>query len=66
MIISTDKEYRWKLFESYSLRFITNSDVFALTPREFSDFVYLKHYFMGDFIKAKLTPWLPNILIRKA
>jgi len=71
MILTTDKEARWKLFEGYSARYIIamsgrdDADDFALTPQEYSDFVYLKLYFAEDYIKARLKPWLPSFFTRK-
>jgi len=61
MIYSTDKEYRWDLFEHYAARLVSQHPDWALTQREYADFTYLKHYFAEDYIKAKMRPWLPSI-----
>ena len=71
MILTTDKEARWKLFEDYSARYIMtlsgneNEGEFALTPKEYADFIYLKHYFANDYVKARSKPWLPNFFSRR-
>ena len=71
MILTTDKEARWKLFENYSSRYLMTisgqdpEQEFSLTPEEYKDFLYLKLYFAEDFIKAKLKPWIPSFFTRK-
>lgn len=71
MLLTTDKEIRWKLFEGYAARFLyaasgmDGADAFALTPSEYSDFQYLKLFFVEDYVQARMKPWLPNFFTSK-
>jgi len=65
MIYTTNKEKRWKLFEHYATRMVMNTEETALDTREFSEFVFLQHYFAPDYIQARTKPWLPNFFTGK-
>lgn len=52
---------RWKLFDGYARRLVTQNPEFAFTREEYTDFLYLKYYFAEDYLMKKLRPWLPSI-----
>jgi len=59
---SSNKEARWKLFEHYSTRFLAGNPAYALTEKEFNEFMYLKYFFAEDYQEKKEKPWLPSVM----
>ena len=61
MILVSDMESRWKLFEGYSARLMSQDPNASMSRGEWCDFLYLKLYLGEEFLKAKFKPWLPSV-----